>query len=106
MAMLSVFSMTVPEGTDGFILRVWVAPDARFLWLVAAQALGSMIGVWLLIRGYQLAETSFVSVFEFSLLIFVTVWAYVLRGETLDLWAVAGIVLIIASGTAIVLRGR
>ena len=59
-----------------------------------------------LVRGYQLAEASFVSVFEYSLLIFASLWAFVLRGDLLDGWAMAGIGLIILSGIAIALRGR
>ena len=105
-AVLTVFPQAVPEGPDGFILRAWAPFDVGFLFWVVVQALGSLLGVWLLIRGYQLAETSFVSVFEFAFLIFASVWAWVLRGEVLDPWAAAGIALIIASGVTIALRGR
>lgn len=105
-AVLGAFPQPVPEGPDGFVLRAWAAPDAGFLGWVAVQAVGSLAGVWLLIRGYQLADTSFVSVFEFSFLIFASAWAWVLRGELPDAWAAAGIALIIASGATIALRGR
>jgi drug/metabolite transporter (DMT)-like permease len=105
-ACLSVFPQAVPEGADGFILRFWAAADSAFLLWVLVQAVGSLAGVWLLIRGYQLADTSFVSVFEFSFLIFASVWAYLLRGAVPDPWTAAGIVLIIASGVTIAIRGR
>lgn len=106
LAVLAVFPQPVPDGPDGFILRAWAAPDAAFLGWIAIQAVGSLAGVWLLIRGYQLADTSFVSVFEFSFLLFATAWAFFLRGEIIDPWAAAGIVLIVGAGITIALRGR
>ena len=104
--LLSLLQLPVPEGSDGFVLRTWAPVDQGFLLWVALQAVGSLIGVWLLIRGYQLGETSFVSVFEFSFLIFASIWAWFLRGEGLDTWAAVGIAMIIAAGTTIALRGR
>ena len=103
---LAITAPEVPAGPDGFLLRGWVVPSGPFLFWTLVQAVGSSLGVWFLIRGYQLAEASFVSVFEYSLLIFIASWAFVLRGETVDVWSVAGIVLIIASGTVLALRGR
>ena len=106
LALLALLGTAAPEGADGFVLRGWAAPDPRFLGLVAVQGGGALVGVWLLIRGYQLAETSFVAVFEFSFLVFASSWAWVLRGEGLDPWGAAGIALIIVSGATIALRGR
>ena len=106
MCVLAILSPQVPAGTEGFILRGLVMPSGAFLFWTLVQAVGSVLALWFLVKGYQLGEASFSAVFEYSLLIFVSVWAFVLRGETLDIWALAGIALIIASGAAIALRER
>ncbi|MDJ0627088.1 MAG: DMT family transporter [Rhodobacter sp.] len=91
----------VPAGQAGFLLRGWVTPGWEFLGLTAVQALGAVAGVGLIIRGYLLAEASFVSVFEYVLLIFGAVWGYALWGQTVDWVQAAGIGLIIASGAVL-----
>jgi drug/metabolite transporter (DMT)-like permease len=48
-----------------------------------------------------LGETSFLAVFEYVFLVSVSFWAWVLWGETLDLAALAGILLIVAAGLVI-----
>lgn len=106
MGLLALVPQPVPAGPEGFLLRGWEPLDATFLGWTGFQAVGAIVGVWLLIRGYQMADTSFVAVFEFSFLIFASIWAYVLRTELPDGWTVAGIFLIVSSGIVIVLRGR
>lgn len=106
---LGVIALTAfPVATEdpGFILRGWTIPTPAFLGWTLMQAVGSIIAVGLITRSYQMADTSFVAVFEYSLLIFVAVWAWVLRGETIDFWAAIGIGVIIASGAVLALRGR
>ena len=76
------------------------------LFWTVVQAVGSILGVGLLTRGYQLADASFVSVFEYTLLGFVSAWAWILRGEALDALSLAGLCLIALSGIVIALRGR
>lgn len=94
-----------PEGAS-FVLRGWESPTPRFLFWTIVQSVGSIGAVFLIIRAYQLGEASYVGVFEYSLLVFVTAWAWILRGETLDLAAALGIALIVASGTVIALRSK
>ncbi|MEO1153607.1 MAG: DMT family transporter [Pseudomonadota bacterium] len=103
-AVLTVFPVATED--PGFILRGWAVPTQAFLGWTLMQAVGSIIAVGLITRSYQMADTSFVAVFEYSLLIFVAAWAWVLRGETVDLWAGLGIALIIGSGVVLALRGR
>ncbi|MEL6644373.1 MAG: DMT family transporter [Pseudomonadota bacterium] len=103
-AVLAAFPVT--DDDPGFVLRGWATPTSAFLGWTLMQAVGSIAAVGLITRSYQMADPSYVSVFEYSLLIFVSVWAWILRGEGLDLMAILGICLIIASGTIIALRGR
>lgn len=96
---------TQPEAGN-FFTTGWQAPTWRFLGLTLLQAVGSLIAVFFLIRAYQIADPSYVSVFEYSFLLFAGLWAYLLWSELPDALALAGIVAIVASGSAIILRSR
>ncbi|MFC7703257.1 DMT family transporter [Plastorhodobacter daqingensis] len=103
---LSLMPLEAPEGAAGFLMRGWIAPTGHFLFWTAVQAVGSLVGVGLIIRGYQLADASYVAVFEYALLVFAVLWAIVLWGEVPDPAAVGGMALIAVSGVIIALRGR
>lgn len=67
---LSIWSPTVPEGADGFLLRGWVWPITSVFPYIVLQAFISVFGVFLLIRAYQWGEASQVSVLEYLIMIF------------------------------------
>ena len=48
--------------------------------------------------GYQRGETSFVSIFEYSFLFFVTLWAYLAFSEQISGMVFLGMLLILFSG--------
>ncbi len=106
MGVLAVWSPEVPAGTDGFILRGWVWPSGTFLFWTFVQALGSMIAVGLMVKGYQLAEASRVSVLEYVILPISAGWSWILWGQTITPLAVAGMGLIVVAGAMIALRQR
>ena len=93
-----------PEGHAGFSLRGWVPLDGSLLFWTAVQAVGSLLGIGLIFRGYLIGEASQVAVFEYSLLAFASFWAWMLWGQVLDPVALAGMVLIAGAGTIIALR--
>jgi drug/metabolite transporter (DMT)-like permease len=103
---LSVFPQEVPPGPEGFIVRGITTPTPTFLIWTLVQAAGSILGVGLLTRGYQAGEASFVAIFEYSLMIFASIWAYLIWGQILTNWAIAGIGVIFLSGAVIALRSR
>lgn len=103
---LALFPQVPAQGADGFILRGWVAPSAS-LWLwTAVNAVGSMLGVGLMVRGYQMAEASRVSIFEYVILPVSALWSWVLWGQVITLVAVLGMVMIFSAGLMIALRAR
>ena len=106
MAVLSLWPQPVPEGIQGFVLRGTVTPSDRFLYWSFVQAAGSLIAVGLMIRAYQVADASRVSVFEYVILPASAFWSYVLWGWTTDWVAWAGMVLIVVAGVVIGLAGR
>ncbi len=106
LAVLAVWPVEVPPGAEGFVLRGWVAPSGTFLIWTLVQAVGSLAGVALIVRAYQLGEASQVAVFEYSLLVFAAGWGWLIWGEVLSPLAIVGIGLIAASGAVIALRSR
>ena len=93
-----------PEGFEGFVLRGWVPLTADMWFWIAVQAVGSIIGIGLIFRGYLLGEAGYVAVFEYSLLVFASFWAWILWGQTVGPLALLGMVMIAGAGVVITLR--
>ena len=103
---LSVFPQEVLPGADGFVTRPWVWPVWEISPWIVVHAVGSLVGVFLLIKAYQLGEASFVAVFEYSVMIVGPGFAWVVFGQAVDGWQMFGIGLIILAGAVIALRSR
>ncbi len=101
MAVLMLVPVTVPDGAAGFVQRGPVWPTGSFLWWTFVQAAGSLLGVGMIIKAYQIADASKVSVFEYIILPASAAWGFVLWGETLTWLAVAGMGLIALAGVLI-----
>jgi len=106
MAVLWLLPLPVPEGADGFLLRGAVWPSGSFLWWTFVQAAGSLLGVGLMIRAYQIADAGRVSVLEYVILPASAFWTWAIWGDTLSGMAWAGMALIVAAGVLIALRAR
>ena len=79
--------------SDGVWAVIWV------------QALGSLVAVGMLTRGYQSGETSYLTVFEYSFLVFSAFWGWSLWAQAIGMRDVAGMALIFAAGAVIAIRG-
>lgn len=106
LCLLALWPMPVSDGAEGFVLRGWVRPSAGFLGWTFVQAAGSLVGVGLMIRAYQLADAGRVSVMEYVILPASAFWTWAIWGETLGWTAWAGMALIACAGTMIALGGR
>ncbi len=91
-------------GADGFAARGWMPLNGGLMFWIAMQAVGTLIGIMLLFRGYQIGEASSVAVFEFSLLIFASAWAWYLWGQAVPPLGLFGMALIMLSGPTIAIR--
>lgn len=78
MAVLSVWPLDVPEGPAGFVMRGPVWPSGTFLFWTFVQAAGSLLGVGMMIRAYQLADAGRVSVFEYVILPASAAWSWLI----------------------------
>jgi drug/metabolite transporter (DMT)-like permease len=106
MAVLWVFPAPTPDGPEGFLQRGPVWPTGDFLWWTFVQAAGSLLGVGMIVKAYQIAEASRVSVFEYVILPASAVWGFVLWDERLTQVAVTGMALIVLAGVLIARSGR
>ncbi|ADE84215.1 protein of unknown function DUF6, transmembrane [Rhodobacter capsulatus SB 1003] len=103
--LLALFPMA-GEGPLAFILRGPALPSGTVLFWVFVQALGSLVAVSLMVKGYQLADATRAAVFEYVVLPAAALWGFLLWGEVPGLREWAGMALIWLAGVAIVLRGR
>jgi drug/metabolite transporter (DMT)-like permease len=94
-----------PEA-GAFVLSGWVAPSPRFLALTALQAVGSLVAVAFIVRAYQIAEAGRVSVFENALLVFASLWGWLIFGQGVTPQVGAGMALILASAILIARTDR
>ncbi|MDH5530148.1 MAG: DMT family transporter [Paracoccaceae bacterium] len=106
LGVMALWQPVAAEGAEGFILRGAVWPTGSFLFWTFVQAAGSLLGVGMMIKAYQVAEASRVAIFEYVILPASAFWAYVLWGDVLGATAIAGIAMIFAAGLIIALRGR
>ena len=94
----------VGVGADGFASRGWMPLTFDNFFWISLQAIGTLIGSMCIFRGYQIGEASAVAVFEFSLLIFASIWAWYLWGQAVTPLAFVGTGMIIASGIVVATR--
>ncbi len=87
-----------------FLGTGWVMPTGEFLLWTAVQAIGSLIAVVWLIRAYQIAEPTYVAVFEYSFIVFAGFWGWVFWNEVPDGVSLAGIATIVIAGAIITIR--
>ena len=104
LAFLGQFEFTVLEGAAGFIQRGWVWPVTAALPFILLQAVGSVLGVGLIIRAYQIGTASYVAIYEYSVFISGPFFAWMLFGQTVTALQAGGIILIAAAGIVIAIR--
>ncbi len=63
-------------------------------------------GDWFIMKAYLIGEVTYVSIFEYSMLIFASITAWVLFGDKVQLLEFLGIGLIIITGIVISLRSK
>ncbi|MGL4238958.1 DMT family transporter [Tabrizicola sp.] len=106
MAVLAVYPAEVAEGPARFLTRGPVWPTESFLWWTFVQAAGSLLGVGLMIKAYQMAEAAKVSVFEYVILPASAFWTWAIWGETLAWYSWIGMALIALAGVMIARPSR
>ena len=100
-----LLGLMVMGGGDDYLTRGFVWPTPEVWFWIFVQAIGSLVAVVLLTRGYLLAEASYASVFEYSVLVFSAFFGFLVWGDVLSLWGWLGMALIAGAGSVIAFRG-
>ena len=106
MLVLTIWPIEVPSGAEYFLMRGPVWPDGAFWFWTFVQASGSLIGVGMMIRAYQITDASRASVLEYMILPASAFWSWVIWGQTLGALAWIGMALIVTAGVVIAVRAR
>ncbi len=112
MGLIGAVALTVfPVGVDRleaapFIFGGWSIPSLEVVGTMAGLALGAVIGVGGLTRAYQLAESSFLTLFDYTHVIGASIFAYLLWSEVPPPEAIIGVIMIVGAGMYLALRGR
>ena len=91
---------------ERFMSQPWATPTPRFLWLTLFQAVGAVIAVSLIAQAYRIGNPAVVAVYEYSFLIFASLWAFLLWGTTTNPLAWIGIIIILISGSLMAITQR
>lgn len=102
---LNSFFLLIPI-TKSFISSGLTLMDTRSLLIIIIHALISVIGGIFITYGYQKGETSFVSIFEYSFLFFVTSWGVIFFSDIISIYIICGMLLILLSGIFILLKDK
>lgn len=89
-----------------FMLRQWVMPPLYDLVLIALCGPIAAIGMTMLGQAYRLSEVNFVTSFEYTALIWGTLWGYVVWREVPGVSSVIGAVLIVLAGMWLLTRAN
>jgi drug/metabolite transporter (DMT)-like permease len=89
-----------------FLLRQWEVPGLRDILLISACGPIAAIGMTMLGEAYRLEEANIVTSFEYTALIWGTVWGYLIWNEMPGIESVIGACLIVGAGLLIALFAR
>lgn len=96
------------EGSDNpsiiFLLRAWQWPVGDDMMLFVGCGLTSAVVGYCLAQAYRITDAATVAPFEYTALPLAVLWGWLVWGELPDLWAAAGIVLIVGAGFYVFLR--
>ena len=93
-------------GTTGIMPFVWVEPDLVGWLLIAGAGALSMSGHLAATKAFQVAPAATVTPFNYSGLIWATLFGFLLFGDLPDLWTVAGGCIIVGSSLYVLARRR
>ena len=94
----------VPVGLvqlDSYIFSGWRWIPSLAIGLILIQGIGSTLAIALHVRAYQMAETSFVAVYEYIFIIYALLVGWLFWGQSVNPAQLAGIGLILAAGLVI-----
>ena len=107
---LSGFILSTIEAAPGadvstqFLLRAWAMPGAFDLMLLTLTGLTSALGFMFSSSAYQREQASRIAPFEYIMIVWVSVLAYLVWSELPDAMTLLGVALIVGSGIYVIRR--
>ena len=95
-----------PGDPSNYLTRGWVWPSAGVWVWIWLQAVFSLVGIGFIMKAYLIGEVTYVSIFEYSMLIFASIAAWVLFDDRLGPLGFVGIGLITITGIVIAIRSK
>jgi drug/metabolite transporter (DMT)-like permease len=103
---LGHFDQTQLHPSLAFLMRDWVVHSWTDILILAACGPISAIGTVLLSQAYRMTEANFVASFEYTGMIWAASWGFLLFGEAINPYMVAGALIIVAAGLYMLFHGR
>jgi drug/metabolite transporter (DMT)-like permease len=101
-AMAAIIAQAGPQSavhpSIDFLVRPWVWPTPRDALLMAACGIIAAFGAFLLTHAYRSAQAKFVTVFEYTGMIWGPLWGFLVFAEIPRWTTIAGMLLIFAAG--------
>ena len=82
----------------GFLTRPLATPSTGALGLIVLMGVLAAAGMSLLAWGYRSVDSTFAALFDYSFLFWAPLFAWIVRGQTVDAAMVAGMALIVTAG--------
>jgi S-adenosylmethionine uptake transporter len=87
-----------------FLLRAWALPDSADLLLLTLTGLTSALGFMCSSNAYQREQASRIAPFEYVMIVWVTLLAYLVWSELPDAMTMLGVAMIVSSGIYVIRR--
>ncbi|RJT38481.1 DMT family transporter [Mesorhizobium waimense] len=101
-AMSAVLVVLVGAGAAHLVSEPWVMPEARHLTLIAGAGFFLIFGHFFIFMAYRVGPTSAVAPFYYCFTVWAVISGLLVFGQFPNALAVSGILLVVASGLAIV----
>lgn len=102
-AFSAVIVVLAGAGIAHLLLESWATPGPRHLMLLAGAGLFLIFGHFFIFMAYRVGPAGIVAPFYYSFTVWAVISGLLIFGELPNLMAIAGIVLVVASGLVIVL---
>ena len=93
-----------PSDVDNFLTKPFAWPSGEVWFWLVAQAVFSLVGIGFIMKAYLVGEVTYVSIFEYSMLIFASLTAWAWFGQSVGMAGIIGMAIIIVTGVVIALR--
>jgi drug/metabolite transporter (DMT)-like permease len=97
---------TEVRAANPFVFLGWVELSSTIIIMIGITSLTHILAMTASIRAYQLAESSFVALFEYSYLIFAILIDYIVWQSVPNSQGLIGVSMIISAGVLIAFRER